>query len=77
MVSVAGCDVACAAPGARNAPVPLPVPIVVAPAMIPLPPSLPLLTLTDPLPVPDPLCIGYDKLPAFNCRSTEVGILAR
>src|SRR5262249_12370719 len=43
------------AAGARKAPIPPPVSIVVAPAMIPLPPSLPLVTLTGPLPVADPL----------------------
>src|SRR5207244_9961860 len=49
MVSVA-CTVVPAA-GARNAPVPLPVPTVTAPEIFPFPPKVPAVTRTGPVPV--------------------------
>ena len=52
--------------GARKAPVPLPVPTVVAPAIIPLPPSVPAFTFTAPMPVPEPKVLLTLKAPALT-----------
>jgi len=70
----------------RKAPVPLPVPIVVAPVMIPLPTSVPAVTLTGALPVPDPLRLGTErasrgmlirgKSPNSECQSIQHELLS-
>jgi len=54
------------APGARNAPEPLPVPTVTLPAIVPVPPSVPALTFTAPVPVPKLCLLLTNNVPAVT-----------
>src|SRR5437868_15251699 len=54
------------APGARNAPDPLPVPTVTLPAIVPVEPSVPALTFTAPVPVPELRLLLTNSVPAVT-----------